>query len=143
MKNQQTTTTRTYSELMTIPNFYDRYRYLKLSGTVGQSTFGFDRFINQEFYRSREWKRTRRDVILRDNGCDMGVVDYDIYGRIIVHHMNPIHEEDIVGHNLDAIMNPEFLICVSHMTHQAIHFGSENLLPQLPVVRRKGDTKLW
>lgn len=143
MKTQPKVITRTYSDLITIPDFYDRYKYLKLSGAVGQSTFGFDRFINQEFYRSREWKRTRRDVIVRDNACDMGVVDYDIYGRIIVHHMNPIRPEDIVDHNLEVIMNPEFLICVSHMTHQAIHFGSENLLPQLPVIRRKGDTKLW
>lgn len=143
MKNPPKRMTRTYSELIAIPDFHSRYRYLKLYGAVGESTFGFDRFINQEFYRSREWKRTRREVILRDNGCDMGVSGYEIYDRIIVHHMNPIREEDIVRHNLEAIMNPEYLICVSHMTHQAIHFGSENLLPQLPVIRRKGDTKLW
>lgn len=143
MKNPQKRTIRTYSDLIAIPDFYGRYRYLKLSGAVGESTFGFDRFINQEFYRSREWKRTRRDVILRDSGCDMGVPGYEIFDRIIVHHMNPIREEDIVRHNLEAIMNLEYLICVSYMTHQAIHFGSENLLPQLPVIRRKGDTKLW
>lgn len=142
MKSQKRMT-RTYTDLNAIPDFYERYRYLKLSGAVGESTFGFDRFINQEFYRSREWKRIRREVILRDSGCDMGVSGYEIRDRIIVHHMNPIREEDIFQQNFELIMNPEFLISVSHMTHQAIHFGSENLLPQLPVVRRKGDTKLW
>lgn len=134
---------RNYSDLLKRSDFYERYHYLKLSGTVGKITFGFDRFINQEFYRSREWKRIRREVILRDNGCDIGVTGYDIHDRIIVHHMNPIQEADIFNQQLDLIMNPEFLISVSHMTHLAIHFGTENLLPQLPIIRKKGDTKLW
>lgn len=132
-----------YSDLITIPDFYKRYEYLKLSGSVGESTFGFDRYINQEFYRSREWKRVRRDVILRDNGCDMGVEGYPIRDKIIVHHINPIREEDLFAHDLELVMNPEFLISVSHRTHQAIHFGSANLLPQLPITRTKYDTKLW
>lgn len=143
MTKTKTRNTRTYSELIAIPDFLGRYRYLKLSGAVGEITFGFDRFINQEFYRSKEWKRMRRDVIIRDNGCDMGVEGYEIFDRIIVHHMNPIREEDLTRHNLELVMNPEFLISVSHRTHQAIHYGTENLLPQLPVRRTKGDTKLW
>lgn len=143
MKARLTDTIKTYSDLIKIPDFTERYRYLKLSGSVGKSTFGFDRFINQEFYRSKEWKQIRRDVILRDNGCDIGMPGYEIHGPITVHHINPIREEDIVNHDIDVIMNTEFLISVSHITHQAIHFGSENLLPQLPVIRRKGDTKLW
>lgn len=134
---------RTYSDLILIPNFYGRYKYLKLNGIVGERTFGFDRYINQEFYRSREWKQVRRDVIIRDNGCDMGFPGYEIGHRITVHHMNPITEENIFNQDLELIMNPEFLVSVSHMTHQAIHFGSEILLPQLPVIRTKGDTKLW
>lgn len=143
MINSQTRSIRTYSELRVISDFHKRYSYLKLSGSVGEATFGFDRYINQEFYRSKEWKRVRREVILRDNGCDMGVEGFEIFGKIIVHHMNPIREEDLVQHDLELVMNPEFLISVSHNTHQAIHFGSENLLPQLPVKRTKGDTKLW
>lgn len=142
MLNPQTRV-RTYSELVGFQDFSDRYNYLKLSGSVGKSTFGFDRYINQEFYRSREWKRIRREVIIRDNGCDMGVPDYEIYGKIIVHHMNPIQDEDLLQHNIHRVTDPEFLVCVSHMTHQAIHFGSDKLLPQLPVERKKGDTKLW
>jgi hypothetical protein len=142
MINSQTKV-RTYSELLEFPDFNDRYNYLKLSGSVGESTFGFDRYINQEFYRSREWKQIRREVIIRDNGCDMGVQDYEIYGKIIVHHMNPIQDEDLLQHNIHRVIDPEFLVCVSHMTHQAIHFGSDKLLPQLPVERKKGDTKLW
>lgn len=134
---------RTYSELVRFQDFSDRYNYLKLSGSVGEATFGFDRYINQEFYRSREWKQIRREVIIRDNGCDMGVQDYEIYGKIIVHHMNPIQDEDLLQHNIHRVIDPEFLVCVSHMTHQAIHFGSDKLLPQLPVERKKGDTKLW
>jgi hypothetical protein len=117
--------------------------YLKLSNVVGKATFGFERFINQEFYRSREWKRIRREVIVRDNGCDMAFPGYEIGGPITVHHMNPITQKDLLDEKLDLTMNPEFLISVSRMTHQAIHFGTENLLPQLPVRRTKGDTTLW
>lgn len=135
--------TRTYSELITIHDFYERYRYLKLVGIVGKSTFGFDRYINQEFYRSVEWKRTRREVILRDNGCDLAVNGYEIFDKVIVHHINPIRAEDLFLHDISMVMNKEFLISVSHLTHQAIHFGSEDLLPQLPIKRTKGDTKLW
>lgn len=143
MTNFQTKKVRTYSELILIPSFMDRYNYLKLSGSVGEATFGFDRYINQEFYRSREWKQIRREVIIRDNGCDIGVIGYEIFDTIIVHHMNPIRAQDLIHRDILVIMNPEALVCVSRRTHQAIHFGSENLLPQLPVKRVKGDTKLW
>jgi hypothetical protein len=143
MTTNQTVVLRTYSELITIAGFKERYNYLKLTGFVGTTTFGFDRYINQEFYRSREWKRVRRDVILRDNGNDLGVDGYMIGGVITVHHMNPIRPHDLLTHDISVVMNPEFLISVSHLTHQAIHFGSEKLIPQLPVQRKKGDTKLW
>lgn len=120
----------------------DRFDYLSLVGEVGQSTFGFDRWINQEFYRSKEWKNTRRRVILRDNGCDLGVQGYEIFADLLVHHMNPLSVEAIT-HGENWILDPEFLITTSLNTHNAIHFGDETLLPRGPVVRKPGDTTLW
>lgn len=133
---------RTYTELSQIETFYDRYQYLKLSGVVGESTFGFDRWMNQEFYRSHQWKTIRNEVIVRDNGCDLGVLGYEIIRDLMVHHMNPVSMDDI-KHGEEWIIDPEFLITTSHRTHNAIHYGDENLLPREPVVRRFGDTNLW
>lgn len=136
------TSIKTYSELIELPTFEERYRYLRLRGSVGVDTFGFDRYLNQKFYRSAEWKRVRDQVIVRDNGCDLGIEDRMIPGRILIHHMNPITEKDIL-YMTDALMNPEYLICVSHTTHNAIHYGDEDLLITTPVVRRKNDTCPW
>ena len=133
---------RTYFELARFDTFNDRYEYLKLGGVVGQSTFGFDRWFNQEFYRSREWKSVRDQVIVRDSGCDLGILGYEIHSGLFVHHMNPMTAQDIV-HGEEWIIDPNFLITTSHRTHNAIHYGDENLLPREPVVRRAGDTKLW
>ena len=133
---------RTYSELITLPTFEDRYRYLQLNGAVGKDTFGFDRYINQQFYRSKEWQRIRDEVIIRDNACDLGMEGYEIHGRIYVHHMNPIMVRDIQS-NSDYLMNPEFLICTTHRTHNAIHYGDENLLAKAPIERTKNDTCPW
>lgn len=137
------TTIKTYSELISLPTFEERYRYLRLTGRVGEDTFGFDRYLNQIFYRSAEWKRIRDQVIVRDNGCDLGIEDRMIPGRILIHHMNPITEKDIL-YRTDALMNPEFLICVSHTTHNAIHYGDESLLiASTPIIRTKNDTCPW
>ena len=133
---------RTYSELIALPTFEDRYRYLQLNGAVGKDTFGFDRYINQQFYRSKEWQRIRDEVIIRDNACDLGMEGYEIHGRIYVHHMNPIMVRDIQS-NSDYLMNPEFLICTTHRTHNAIHYGDENLLARAPIERTKNDTCPW
>lgn len=133
---------RTYSELITLPTFEDRYRYLQLNGEVGKDTFGFDRYINQQFYRSKEWQRIRDEVIIRDNAYDLGMEGYEIHGRIYVHHMNPIMVRDIQS-NSDYLMNPEFLICTTHRTHNAIHYGDENLLARAPIERTKNDTCPW
>lgn len=133
---------RTYSELIVLPTFEDRYRYLQLNGAVGKDTFGFDRYINQQFYRSKEWQRIRDEVIIRDNACDLGMEGYEIHGRIYVHHMNPIMVRDIQS-NSDYLMNPEFLICTTHRTHNAIHYGDENLLARAPIERTKNDTCPW
>lgn len=135
-------TIRTYSELIRLPTFEERFRYLKLDGLVGKDTFGFDRYLNQEFYRSKEWKEVRDFVLVRDNGCDLGVDGYEIVGRIYIHHMNPITVNDIV-HSSDFLLNPDYLICVSHNTHNAVHYGDENLLVTAPVERRKNDTCPW
>lgn len=135
-------TIRVYSELITLPTFEDRYRYLQLNGEVGKDTFGFDRYINQQFYRSKEWQRIRDEVIIRDNACDLGMEGYEIHGRIYVHHMNPIMVRDIQS-NSDYLMNPEFLICTTHRTHNAIHYGDENLLARAPIERTKNDTCPW
>ncbi|WNM72477.1 HNH endonuclease [Gordonia phage Artorias] len=134
--------TRSYTELSRIDGFIERFRYLVLHGRTGTSTFGFDRHINQHFYRSAEWRNIRQHVIARDLGCDMGVPDHEIYDKILIHHMNPMTVDDIVAGN-DSIIDPEYLICVTHKTHNAIHFGDESQLPKLQVERRPGDTKLW
>ena len=133
---------RTYSELSRLPTFEQRFQYLALRGSVGRSTFGFDRWINQRFYTSREWRRIRHHVILRDESCDLGVVDYEIYDKIVIHHMNPMGASEIV-HGDEDILDPEFLITTTHQTHNAIHYGDENLLPRKHIERRAGDTQLW
>lgn len=139
----RTTTIRTYSELIALPTFEERFEYLKLSGRVGDETFGRDRYLNQLLYqRSDEWKASRREVILRDNGCDLGCEGYEIYGQIIVHHMNPITIDDVM--NLDPkVFDPEFLISTMHRTHNAIHYGNADLLITAPIERRKNDTCPW
>lgn len=135
--------TRSYSELITIPSYIDRFEYLKLSGKVGHDTFGFDRFINQQLYqRNQRWKKARDIVIIRDNGCDLGIEGYEIFGKIIVHHLNPITMDDIVN-DRDWIYDPEFLICTSHNTHNAIHYGDKNLLVTGPIARTPNDTCPW
>lgn len=133
---------RTYSELIALPTFEERFRYLQLNGSVAKETFGFDRYINQKFYRSSEWKALRNFVIVRDNGCDLGVAGYEIFGRIYIHHMNPILAKDIVSES-DYLLNPEYLICVTHNTHNAIHYGDEDLLITAPIVRTRNDTCPW
>lgn len=133
---------RTYSELILLPTFEERFKYLQLNGRVGDDTFGFDRYINQNFYRSAEWKRIRDQIIIRDNGCDLALEGYEIYGRILIHHMNPITVKD-VELSTEYLMNPEYLICVTHNTHNAIHYGDEKLLMKGSVVRTKNDTCPW
>jgi len=134
--------TRTYNELRRLDTFLERYEYLKLGGVVGHATFGFDRHINQMFYASREWKQVREAVILRDNGCDLGVPGFEINGALVVHHINPIKEDDIV-HSHEWVLNPEFLITTTHDTHNAIHYGDSSLLRTEFVERKPGDTRLW
>lgn len=134
---------RTYGELIKIEKFLDRYEYLKLNGSVGAETFGFDRWLNQIFYRSPEWKHIREEVIIRDDGCDLGIRDRPIGGRIYVHHMNPIDVKSIVERK-SILLNPDFLICCSHNTHEAIHYGnSDILLPDKFVERKPNDTIPW
>lgn len=133
---------RTYSELLTFQTFMDRYNYLKLSGRVGVETFGFDRYLNQILYRSKRWRELRPKIITRDNACDMAMENHDIFDRIIVHHMNPISLEDIEDDN-DDIFDPEFLICVSSNTHNAIHFGDNRKLAKPIIQRRPNDTCPW
>lgn len=133
---------RTYSELRRLETFEGRFDYLELKGSVGQSTFGFDRWLNQRFYTSREWRWARNFVISRDNGCDLGVPGYEIHSGAMVHHMNPMSVDDITHGNED-ILDPEYLILVSLNTHNAIHYGGRDLLPRGPVERRPGDTALW
>lgn len=134
---------RTYSELSTFETFEERFKYLQLvDGRVGEDTFGFDRYLNQKFYKTKEWKRLRDHLIVRDNGCDLGVDGYDIHGRVIIHHMNPITKRDILDRS-DYLMNPEYLICTTHNTHNAIHYGDENLLILDPIERTPNDTCPW
>lgn len=139
---------RTYSELITIPTFEERYEYLRLGGKVGEETFGFDRYLNQKFYRSEEWLAIRDYVILRDTGnndyCqDLGMpYGYDIHGRILVHHMNPITKRDILDRS-KYLLDPEYLICTIKNTHDAIHYGDDSLLVKAPIVRTKNDTCPW
>lgn len=133
---------RTYSELIKLSTFEERFEYLRLDGIVGEDTFGFDRYLNQVFYRSQRWKSIRDKIIIRDNGCDLGVEGYDIYSKIIIHHINPITIKDIELES-DYLLNPEFLICTTHNTHNAIHYGDANLLITAPVERTKNDTCPW
>jgi len=133
---------RSYTELSKLKTFEDRFNYLKLNGKVGNETFGYDRYLNQIFYKSQKWKQARDKVIIRDNGCDLGIDGYQINDKIIIHHMNPISLEDIeTGSN--TIYDPEYLICVSDNTHNAIHFGNDNILEKNIIERKPGDTKLW
>ena len=133
---------RTYTELSRLTSFEERFQYLKLNGIVGESTFGFDRYINQLFYRSSEWKKLRDIVIVRDEGCDLGLAGYDMHGKIYIHHMNPISRRDIETLD-DRLLNPEYLIATSHNTHNAIHYGDEELLLLAPMERSRFDTCPW
>lgn len=133
---------RTYSELSKLTTFEERYRYLRLGGRVGEETFGFDRWINQMFYKDPEWLKIRDEVIIRDNGCDLGIEGREIYSRIIVHHMNPITKADILDRS-EFLLDPEYLICTVKNTHDAIHYGDENLLITLPMERSANDTCPW
>ncbi len=133
---------KTYSELRRLETIEERYRYLRLGGYVGDPTFGFDRYINQGFYRSREWKLIREHIIVRDSACDLGVEGFDLFDRVYIHHMNPMTVEEIVDGD-PAILDPEFLIACSMNTHNAIHYGTEQTMRGLLVERTPGDTKLW
>ena len=133
---------KTYSALITIPTFAERVEYLKLSGIVGRDTFGYDRYLNQILYNSPEWKRFRRDIIIRDNGCDLACEGYEIRGRIIIHHINTISIEDIVNRN-PMVFDPENVITTTHNTHNAIHYGDKELLVTVPIERSANDTCLW
>lgn len=136
---------RTYTELMQIPTFLERYRYLKLGGKVGEETFGWERYLNQKFYRSDEWRNFRRQIILRDHGCDLADPDHEFAEgeRVIIHHMNPINTKDIV-YQTEYLMNPEYVISVRDRTHKAIHYGDDSLIMEYePIVRRPGDTCPW
>jgi hypothetical protein len=133
---------RRYSELRRIETFKERYNYLALHGKVGEATFGFDRYLNQGFYRSSEWRAVRHQVIVRDLGCDLGVEGFEIHDRIYIHHMNPMTMADISDGD-PSILDPQFLISTTHRTHNAIHYGDDRLLPKPVVARKPGDTKLW
>lgn len=133
---------RSYSELMQFQTLEERYQYLRLSGDVGKETFGYERYLNQKFYQSQEWKSFRNQIIIRDNGCDLGVEGYEIYGRIYIHHINPISPIDLKD-GTDLLMDPENSICTTFDTHQAIHYGDENLLMVVPKERTKNDTCPW
>ena len=133
---------RTYLELIRLETFEERFEYLRLPGIIGRDTFGFDRYLNQMFYESKEWKKLRRDIIVRDKGLDLGIKGYDINGPIYVHHINPLMKEDILN-NTEYLLNPNFLICTSFGTHQAIHYGNLDKLPRQLIVRTKNDTCPW
>lgn len=133
---------KTFTEMNRFNTFEERFEYLRLRGAVGRSTFGFDRYINQQFYRSREWKQARDFVIVRDNGCDLGFPGYEIGGALLIHHINPMTVDDVV-HAEDWIFNPEYLITTTHNTHNAIHYSDASLLPKVVIARQSGDTKLW
>lgn len=136
------TTIRTYSELIKLPTFIERYKYLRLGGKVGEETFGFDRYLNQKFYKDPEWLAARDKVIIRDMGCDLGIPGREIQSRILVHHMNPITQEDILNRS-KFLLDPEYLICTMKNTHDAIHYGDESLLYTAPIERTKNDTCPW
>ena len=133
---------RTYKELRRLNTMEERYEYLALRGGVGEATFGSDRWVNQKFYASRQWKQIRDHVILRDEGCDLGIPGYEIHERLAIHHMNPMTVREISDGD-DTILNPDFLVSVSHRTHNAIHYGDARLLPRPPIERSPGDTRLW
>lgn len=133
---------KTYSELIVIPTFIERFKYLQLDGTVGQETFGYDRYLNQTLYRTAEWKRFRREIIVRDNGCDLACEGYEIIGKILIHHINPITVEDIMRRD-SKIFDPENVISVTLNTHNAIHYGDETLLMTGPIERKPNDTCPW
>ena len=135
-------TIRTYTELMKLQTFEERFRYLKLVTRVGEETFGFDRYLNQQFYHSQEWKSIRNEIIIRDNACDLGITGREMNKGIIIHHMNPITKDDLI-HQSDFLLNPDYLICVSKKTHSAIHYGDESLLFDGLVERSKNDTCPW
>ena len=136
------TMTKTYSDLIKLPTFLERFDYLQIGGRVGEETFGSKRYLNQSFYHSAEWRKFRREIILRDRGCDLGCEGYDIYGKIYIHHINPINVEDILERK-EVLMNPDNAISVSFKTHEAIHYGDIDLLPIEPVERRPNDTIPW
>ena len=133
---------RTYSELITIPTFEERFEYLQLKGSVGKDTFGYDRYLNQVLYRSPEWKRLRNQIIIRDDGCDLACDGYDVYGKVLIHHLNPITVEDVLARSR-KVFDPDNLVCVSHNTHNAIHYGDVDLLITGPIIRTKNDTCPW
>ena len=133
---------KAYSELILLPTFEERFEYLRLNGAVGKDTFGYDRYLNQAFYTSYEWKKIRDQIIIRDNGCDLGIPGREIGRRIYIHHINPLRKDDIVSHS-EYLRNPEFLICASFETHNAIHYGDINLLPRDPIERKPNDTCPW
>lgn len=133
---------RSYSEMSSFFTFEERFEYLKLGGGVGRETFGFDRHINQQFYTSREWQQVRQHVIARDEGCDLGIIGYEIHISPLIHHMNPMTVDDIL-HREDWILNPEFLVTTTHDTHNAIHYGTDILVPKVVLSRQPNDTKLW
>ena len=133
---------RTYSELIAIPTFEERFEYLQLKGSVGKDTFGYDRYLNQVLYRSPEWKRLRNQIIIRDGGCDLACDGYDIYGKVLIHHLNPITVEDVLARSR-KVFDPDNLVCVSHNTHNAIHYGDVDLLVTGPIIRTKNDTCPW
>lgn len=133
---------KTYSELITFRTFEERFEYLKLDGVVGKETFGFDRYLNQVFYTSPEWKKLRNIIILRDNGCDLAIPNLEITGKIFIHHLNPITKDDILNRT-DYLMNPDYLVCTSKLTHDAIHYSNSDLLPKGPIIRTKNDTCPW
>lgn len=134
---------RTYNELSRLKTLDERFEYLKMGGIIGVDTFGFDRYLNQTFYRSDAWKRLRNEIIIRDDGCELGLKGYEIQGGIVIHHMNPISQQDIIDRNEEILLNPNYLICCSKRTHNAIHYGDKDLLPQEFVERRRGDTCPW
>lgn len=133
---------KTYSELITIPTFEERFQYLQLKGSVGKDTFGYDRYLNQVLYRSPEWKRLRNQIIIRDGGCDLACDGYDIYGKVLIHHLNPITVDDVLARSR-KVFDPDNLVCVSHNTHNAIHYGDAGLLIAGPITRTKNDTCPW
>lgn len=133
---------RTYTELSKLKTFKERYEYLKLDGVVAEDTFGSSRYLNQTFYRSLEWQKIRNEVIIRDNACDLGLEGYEIYGKVLIHHLNPISKRDILERS-DLLLNPEYLITTIHTTHNAIHYGTENFTLRGPVIRSPNDTCPW